>query len=167
MEKTFGILVGFGVVLVTALLFFTEHNTHLSGETSVVLFKRKKKALVARGDEERFDVVNDEEKHLPRGRSLSKKMRRTSSMEVAVPIVSDVFTWRHLKYDVRVRKGETRRLLEDVSGYVAPGKLTALMGESGAGKVSREFRRYKFTLKVLSSDYTLECPRRAPGGWRC
>ncbi|KAI9434930.1 hypothetical protein H4582DRAFT_1795813, partial [Lactarius indigo] len=32
--------------------------------------------------------------------------------------------------------GETHHLLEDISGYVAPGKLTALMRESGAGKVS-------------------------------
>ena len=29
-----------------------------------------------------------------------------------------------------------RRLLNDISGYVPPGKLTALMGESGAGRVS-------------------------------
>jgi ATP-binding cassette, subfamily G (WHITE), member 2, SNQ2 len=54
-----------------------------------------------------------------------------------VPMMADVFTWRHLEYDVVVGKGETRRLLDDVSGYVAPGKLTALMGESGAGKVGR------------------------------
>ena len=143
MEKNFGILVGFGVVFVTALLFFTEHNTQLSGETNVILFKQRKKALVAQGDEERFDVVDDEEKHIPDWRSLSEKMHcesGTSDVDVAVPMVSDVFTWRHLKYDVRVGKGETRRLLEDISGYVAPGKLTALMGESGAGKVSKEFR---------------------------
>ena len=31
--------------------------------------------------------------------------------------------------------GGTRQLLDDVSGYVAPGKLTALVGSSGAGKV--------------------------------
>jgi len=32
--------------------------------------------------------------------------------------------------------GERRRLLDNISGYVAPGKLTALMGESGAGKTT-------------------------------
>lgn len=50
-------------------------------------------------------------------------------------MMTDVFTWRHVRYDVTIKKGETRRLLDDISGFVAPGKLTALMGESGAGKV--------------------------------
>ncbi|GAA5983374.1 hypothetical protein JCM10908_000258 [Rhodotorula pacifica] len=48
---------------------------------------------------------------------------------------TDIFTWQHVNYDVRI-KTETRRLLNDVSGYVAPGKMTALMGESGAGKTT-------------------------------
>ena len=37
---------------------------------------------------------------------------------------SDVFTWRDVSYDVQI-KNDTRRLLNDVSGYVAPGKMTA------------------------------------------
>lgn len=51
------------------------------------------------------------------------------------PEMTDLFSWQHLNYVVPVGHGETRQLLNDVSGYVAPGKLTALMGESGAGKV--------------------------------
>jgi ATP-binding cassette subfamily G (WHITE) protein 2 (SNQ2) len=54
-----------------------------------------------------------------------------------VPMMTDVFTWRNVQYDVTLKKGETRRLLDDISGFVAPGKLTALMGESGAGKVRK------------------------------
>ena len=53
-----------------------------------------------------------------------------------VPLSNEVFTWRDLQYDVPVAGGNVRRLLDNVSGYVAPGNLTALMGESGAGKVS-------------------------------
>ena len=44
-----------------------------------------------------------------------------------------VLTWEDLTYDVPVGSG-TRRLLNDVFGYVKPGTLTALMGASGAGK---------------------------------
>ena len=121
-----------------ALLFFSEFNTHLSGETSTMLFKRGTKAPVVAEVQEKADVV-DEEKGVSESRDPSDKMRNDSgtSVDVVVPKMSDVFTWRHLQYDVRIGKDETRRLLDDVSGYVAPGKLTALMGESGAGKVSR------------------------------
>lgn len=46
-----------------------------------------------------------------------------------------VLTWEDLTYDVPVAGG-TRRLLNNVFGYVKPGQLTALMGSSGAGKTT-------------------------------
>lgn len=49
--------------------------------------------------------------------------------------MTDTFSWDGLNYTVPIGHGEERKLLNDVSGYVVPGKLTALMGESGAGKV--------------------------------
>jgi ABC-type multidrug transport system ATPase subunit len=47
----------------------------------------------------------------------------------------DIFTWRNVVYDINI-KGEPRRLLDHVSGWVKPGTLTALMGVSGAGKTT-------------------------------
>lgn len=41
-----------------------------------------------------------------------------------------VFTFRNINYTIPYEKGE-RKLLQDVQGYVRPGKLTALMGASG------------------------------------
>ncbi len=48
---------------------------------------------------------------------------------------TSVFAWKDVNYDVLI-KGNPRRLLNNVSGFVAPGKMTALMGESGAGKTT-------------------------------
>ena len=69
----------------------------------------------------------------------SEKLTEAAPVEKAkvdAPAMTDVFSWQHLEYTVPMPDGSHRRLLDDVSGYVAPGRLTALMGESGAGKVS-------------------------------
>ena len=44
------------------------------------------------------------------------------------------FTWRNVNYFVPTKSKEKLQLLENVSGYVVPGTMTALMGSSGAGK---------------------------------
>ncbi|CAG8940173.1 unnamed protein product [Penicillium salamii] len=45
------------------------------------------------------------------------------------------FTFDNLSYYVNTSEGE-KQLLDQVSGYVKPGQLTALMGASGAGKTT-------------------------------
>ena len=67
------------------------------------------------------------------------------------PKMTKTFSWRHLNYAVSV-SGERRLLLNDVSGFVAPGKLTALMGESGAGKVYWSF----YCVLVPDPDFLLK-----------
>ena len=46
-----------------------------------------------------------------------------------------VFTWENVEYSVPYQ-GSTRKLLNNVSGYVKPGVMIALMGASGAGKTT-------------------------------
>ena len=53
----------------------------------------------------------------------------------AIVTQRDVFAWRNLTYDIEI-KGNPRRLLDEVSGWVKPGVLTTLMGVSGAGKTT-------------------------------
>jgi ATP-binding cassette, subfamily G (WHITE), member 2, SNQ2 len=122
------------VAFVVGLLLFTEYNTHIPGEKSIILFKRGAHAPAVHEANEKAGAT-DEERGAAKARGLEEKMRNESGDSIAVPMMSDVFTWRHMNYDVALGHGESRRLLDDVSGFVAPGKLTALMGESGAGKV--------------------------------
>ncbi|GAA6042699.1 hypothetical protein JCM8097_003753 [Rhodosporidiobolus ruineniae] len=55
--------------------------------------------------------------------------------DVNIQKQKSTFTFEGLNYDIPV-KGGTRRLLNDVDGWVKPGTLTALMGVSGAGKTT-------------------------------
>jgi len=57
-----------------------------------------------------------------------------------------IFHWDSVNYDIKI-KGEGRRLLDEVDGWVKPGTLTALMGVSGAGKTT--------LLDVLASRVTM------------
>jgi ATP-binding cassette subfamily G (WHITE) protein 2 (SNQ2) len=125
-----------------ALLAFTEYNTGTSGQFSVVLFKRgSKAAAVAKGDS---SPSTDEEKTPSEDSTLGQSdpkanIEGDAELQKAMsnqPKMTDVFSWQHIKYVVPVGQHERRQLLDDVSGYVAPGKLTLLMGASGAGKVS-------------------------------
>jgi ATP-binding cassette subfamily G (WHITE) protein 2 (SNQ2) len=129
--KNYGIIITFGVGFFALLLIAAEYNTNSAFDTAVTLFKQGTRAIEA------IATVEDEEKS-------SKLSAQPPSLNgdapakhtpLEKPAISDVFTWQHIQYVVSVSGGE-RRLLDDVSGYVAPGKLTALMGESGAGKTT-------------------------------
>jgi len=126
------------VAFLFALFLFTEINTKTAGETSIVLFKRNPELAIAQKAAEHSD--EEEPRPLARFGSFSSPIESRANTLKALaehPPMTDVFSWQHLQYTVPISKGEHRRLLDDVSGFVAPGKLTALMGESGAGKVSK------------------------------
>lgn len=70
------------------------------------------------------------------GAMLINRLEVTQTQDtIRLPEQKDVFSWKAVNYNIPVKEG-TRRLLDDVNGWVKPGSLTALMGVSGAGKTT-------------------------------
>lgn len=117
-------------------MIFTEFNSGETGQGSTILFKPGSKAHVLKqadaavgDDEEKVQVATG-----PPSTAGTEDSNEKNQAMHEQPKMTNTFSWRHLNYAVSV-SGDRRLLLDDVSGFVAPGKLTALMGESGAGKV--------------------------------
>ncbi|OSX63435.1 hypothetical protein POSPLADRAFT_1074039 [Postia placenta MAD-698-R-SB12] len=131
--RNFGIVVAFGIGFICAYLAATEINTSSSGQSSVTLFKRGSKPIRPSA------IAVDEERRSGSDSSTVQKdgqdqdEARKAMAEASSP--KNTFSFQNLTYVVPVKDGQ-RKLLDGVSGYVAPGKLTALMGESGAGKTT-------------------------------
>jgi ATP-binding cassette subfamily G (WHITE) protein 2 (SNQ2) len=122
-----GIIIAFLVGFMALLLLFSEYNTSTTFDSSVTLFKRGTKRVVRSKSDE-------EEKRSFDASSTSAMLSRKKG---DAPLkMNDTFTWKNLNYTVPIPGEDDRQLLSNVSGYVAPGKLTALMGESGAGKTT-------------------------------
>ena len=101
-------------------LVATEYISAKKSKGEVLLFRRRKLPdLRPKFDEEAItdDRINTEtlakEKTMPEAPANIQKQRQ-------------VFHWDSVNYDIKI-KGEPRRLLDQVDGWVVPGTLTALM----------------------------------------
>ncbi|KAI9499301.1 ABC-2 type transporter-domain-containing protein [Zychaea mexicana] len=114
------------VAVVAFFLFFTvviagimEFSDAMKGGSITKLY-HPGKAPKSRTDEE-----EDERR--------KKQQEVTNNMEGLA--TGTTFSWHHIHYEVPF-KGGPLHLLNDISGIVKPGHLTALMGSSGAGKTT-------------------------------
>jgi ATP-binding cassette subfamily G (WHITE) protein 2 (SNQ2) len=127
-------MIAFGFGFLAAYLLITEFKSKLAETRSVVTFKRGTKQTQTSapqpGDVETAAVTAENSVDELRGDDAKAEKALATAEKM-----TDTFSWEGLNYTVPVGGGGERKLLNDISGYVVPGKLTALMGESGAGKV--------------------------------
>lgn len=134
--RNFGFLWAFFIFFVFLTALGMELMKPNVGGGAITVFKRgqvpkKVEESIATGGRAKGDKHDEES-----GRSdpvANGDAERTKSDEQITQEVAKnetVFTFQNINYTIPYEKGE-RKLLNDVQGYVRPGKLTALMGASG------------------------------------
>ncbi|KAH7137779.1 ABC-2 type transporter [Dactylonectria macrodidyma] len=128
--RNFGILMAFLIALMGIYFLATELNSATQGYGGGFgLLARPRPCTTSRRG--LADAVSDEE--MIQGAKERSQTERGAL--AAMPPQTDTFVWKDIIYDIEI-KGEPRRLLDHISGWVKPGTLTALMGSSGAGKTT-------------------------------
>ncbi|KAK2812215.1 GTPase-activating protein [Emmonsiellopsis sp. PD_5] len=118
-------------------LIATELNAESASSAEYLVFRRGHvpKYMLEQQDEENSARTDREDATSAAVAVSSDVTGSNEDTTTALPPQTDIFTWRNVVYDITI-KGEPRRLLDHVSGWVKPGTLTALMGVSGAGKTT-------------------------------
>lgn len=143
--RNFGILIGFLIFFMILYFVASELNSSTTSSAEVLVFRRGHVPDALKEDEK----GGDEEKSTAPADSHGKDQDEATNV---IPAQKDIFTWRDVVYDIEI-KGEPRRLLDHVSGWVKPGTLTALMGVSGAGKTTLlDVLAQRTTMGVITGD---------------
>lgn len=130
--RNFGIIIGFFVFSLAVYALASEFQNDPSSAGGIMAFKRgsaPKKIVQATEADGDVEAGNS-------AAPTSDKASEDRYFTVAgIETSTEIFSWHNINYDVPVQN-KTRRLLNDISGYVKPGSLVALMGASGAGKTT-------------------------------
>ena len=117
--RNFGIIVAFTVGLAICHLVMPELVASERSKGEVLVFRRGKahisKARQSQEDEEQSGSPELHEKH-DSGLESDADVEKQDS----------IFHWEDVCYDIKI-KGESRRILDRVDGWIKPGTLTALM----------------------------------------
>lgn len=130
--RNFGILLGFLFAFLALYFVAVEINSSTSSTAEVLVFRRGHVPAYLQN----VDKKDGSDSEMGASEKTAESTEKEGDDDVnVIPPQTDIFTWRDVVYDIEI-KGNPRRLLNGVSGWVKPGTLTALMGTSGAGKTT-------------------------------
>ncbi|KAF8459891.1 putative ABC transporter [Kalaharituber pfeilii] len=154
MWRNLGILWGF---------FFFFLATYLGASEWIQGAKSKGEVLVfSRGKVPRKSKSHDAEGALATEKSVvvGNEAPNTKDISAAIQKQTAIFHWEDVCYDIKI-KGQDRRILDHVDGWVKPGTLTALMGVSGAGKTTLlDVLANRVTMGVVTGDMYVDGRQR-------
>lgn len=130
--RNFGIIIAFIVFFLITYMVAAELVREKKSKGEVLVWRRGRKP--AQFKEKKHE---DMEEGMMRVGPIATNASRQGATkdEGQLHAQTSVFHWNNVCYDIKI-KGEPRRILDHVDGWVKPGTLTALMGVSGAGKTT-------------------------------
>ncbi|CAG9988747.1 unnamed protein product [Clonostachys byssicola] len=145
--RNFGILVAFTIAFMVVYFVASEINSSTAATSESLVFRR------GHVPAHFMDAAVQDQSTETNSPYVTSKSRGDEEPQVHdLKPQTDIFTWKDLVYDIEI-KGEPRRLLDHVAGWVKPGSLTALMGVSGAGKTTLlDVLAQRTTVGVVTGD---------------
>ncbi|KAI5293054.1 GTPase-activating protein [Ascosphaera acerosa] len=148
--RNLGINLAFMVGMWIIYLTVSQVNAVHSSSAEFLVFRRGHVPASFLAATKRRNAGGDVEDSAPEAALANEK--DNAEEEIVLKPQTDIFTWRNITLDIEI-KGEPRRLLDNISGWVKPGTLTALMGVSGAGKTTLlDALAQRTTIGVITGD---------------
>lgn len=118
-HRNFGILIAYIIFFTATYMLAAEYLSLQPSKGEVLIFRNESKhasGKPAKQDEE-TGALQIHDKH---------QTSNNASGSNLAGMHSSIFYWKNVCYDITI-KGQPRRILDNVDGWVKPGTLTALM----------------------------------------
>jgi ATP-binding cassette subfamily G (WHITE) protein 2 (PDR) len=128
--RNVGIVIAFIIFQMLVYLVAAEYISAQKSKGEVLVFPRHQIPKELKEANKAADEESGTGKATVAEKLQNNKQNADSQDASMIQRQTAVFQWQDVVYDIKI-KGEPRRILDHVDGWVKPGQMTALMGVSG------------------------------------